>query len=369
VGRYREAERLVDERLGSNPKPERDANALISSQRRLALAQGKFDVAHEATERLKAFSPEPAAYFSNKGFVYFLQDDLAQAEQMYSRMLESANKLTRMRACEYLASVSLSQGKIEEAKQRTRQAIDLLDSRDDYDAAMEKPYRRLLAYLERLSGRLPEALEEIELAYGAGENKGLIQVLPVLYLRALVTLEIGRTGEFERQVEEIREYLDPDRFPLGSPKYIRLYYDLLGHRELRKKNYGAAVQYFWKAVDFVSPLGGQTFDGDHAKYFFDLAEAYRLANKMGQAAAMYEKVVLLTVSREFSGDLYAKSHYWIGVYNDRWMNSTGTPDVARERRDKALGHYRKFLSLWRDADPLFPEVEDARRRLARLEAR
>ncbi len=51
------------------------------------------------------------------------------------------------------------------------------------------------------------------------------------------------------------------------------------------------------------------------------------------------------------------------------MSSTATPALARERRLKAVGYYRKFLDLWGDADPIFPEVEDARQRLARLEAR
>lgn len=33
---------------------------------------------------------------------------------------------------------------------------------------------------------------------------------------------------------------------------------------------------------------------------------------------------------------------------------------------KAIEHYEKFLSLWKDADPDFPEVEDAKERLAAL---
>jgi tetratricopeptide (TPR) repeat protein len=368
MGRYKEAEDLLNDRLGSDPEPGRYTSALLESRYRLALTQGQFDLARDCIERLKGSGPD-AAYYSEQGFIYFLQDDLANAEQMYRKILESDNKRMRMRGFEYLAAVSLARGRIEEAKQRALQAIEQLKSLEDYGAPMEKPLRHLLAYLERLSGRLPEALKEIEMAVETGRNEGLIQVLPVLYLRALITLELGRVEEFGKQAEEIRRLLDGDWAPFGSPRYMRVYYDLLGHRELHKKNYDQAIQYFWKAVDLISPLAAKSVDGDHAKYFFDLAEADRLSGDLSRAVPMYEKAVLLTVSREFSGDLYAKSFYWQGVDAELQMNSSVAPDLVRERREKAMGHYRKFLGLWGNADPIFPEVEDARKRLAALEAR
>jgi len=38
----------------------------------------------------------------------------------------------------------------------------------------------------------------------------------------------------------------------------------------------------------------------------------------------------------------------------------------RRRDGKAIEHYEKFLSLWKDADPRIAEVEDAKKRVAGL---
>ena len=76
---------------------------------------------------------------------------------------------------------------------------------------------------------------------------------------------------------------------------------------------------------------------------------------MERAQEEYERIISLTVGRYFSGDIHAKSFYMLGKIHEQQGNTA-----------KAIEHYEKFLSLWKNADPGIPEVEDARNRLAEL---
>jgi len=63
----------------------------------------------------------------------------------------------------------------------------------------------------------------------------------------------------------------------------------------------------------------------------------------------------LTYPRLWDGDIYTKSFYMLGNIYERMG-----------KKAEAVEHYEKFLSLWKNADPGIPEVEDARKRLTAL---
>ena len=94
-------------------------------------------------------------------------------------------------------------------------------------------------------------------------------------------------------------------------------------------------------------------------YLFEcLGQAHFRRGDWDKARAAYEMIPRLTNGRVQNGDMYAKSYYWLGQIFER------LGDAAKARE-----HYSKFLDLWKDADPEFSEVGDARARLAALKTR
>ncbi len=83
--------------------------------------------------------------------------------------------------------------------------------------------------------------------------------------------------------------------------------------------------------------------------------AYYKMGDLDKAQEEYEKITSLTTGRIYYGDIYAKSFYMLGKICEE-----------KEWKGKAIEHYEKFLSLWKDADPGLPEVDYAKKRLAGL---
>ena len=74
-----------------------------------------------------------------------------------------------------------------------------------------------------------------------------------------------------------------------------------------------------------------------------------------QAQAEFEKITSTVVDRISYGDCYARSFYELGkIYEQKGW------------KGKAIENYEKFLDLWKNADPEFTEVEDAKKRLSEL---
>jgi tetratricopeptide (TPR) repeat protein len=121
--------------------------------------------------------------------------------------------------------------------------------------------------------------------------------------------------------------------------------------ELKLKNFPSAIKSFKEALSL------QTSDphDKRADYVESLAIAYNASGDIDKAQAEYERIVSSSSGRSAFGDVYAQSFYELGkIYEQKGW------------KGKAIEKYEKFLDLWKDADEVYPEPEDARKRLAAL---
>jgi tetratricopeptide (TPR) repeat protein len=95
------------------------------------------------------------------------------------------------------------------------------------------------------------------------------------------------------------------------------------------------------------------FDNDQVIFMDPLALAYFKQGDLDKARKECEKISQLTVGAFYYGDIFAKNFYRLGMICEKQGDKV-----------KAKENYRKFLDLWKDADPGRPEVEDAKKKLA-----
>ena len=94
---------------------------------------------------------------------------------------------------------------------------------------------------------------------------------------------------------------------------------------------------------------------DLSYYSDSLALTYFEKGDLEKAKQEYELLGTMTYGRKDHGEIYAKSYYMLGKIYEQ----------LGKKRD-ARKNYERFLSIWKNADPGLPEVDDAKKRLAGL---
>jgi len=363
AGEYDRATKVLDDYLATHPNVSPN---FLHIRAIYASDQSKFDEGLAFMDKLRSLYPNSVnSVRYSKAPVFITQDNFAGAEEELRRIVDQGEKTEIVYALMGQMAVSLTQGKIDEAKRRAQQSIEL--AKDLGDAEWLKMAHLNIAYLDRLSGNLPDALHEAEEACLNYQEAGIYD-LGALHLRALITLELDQTEEFEKRLAEIKELVEREQYP----KLMRAYFHLLGQRELRKDNLENAIDYFLKALGLLpSPMGKSNADIDSAQYFFSLADAYERAGMWSQALDIYKKIPPYWEQRFNSGDIYAETFCRAGKLYELCSGWPGkTQDQIKDDQAKSIENFRKFLTLWKDADPIFvAKVEDAKKGLAVLEAK
>jgi tetratricopeptide (TPR) repeat protein len=309
------------------------------------LAEGKFELAQAEADKAFLLDPKSNDNFLLKGDILFLQDNLAGAENEYQKLFEAKPENYPWIARRSIASIDLRRGNFEKAIEQRKLQIEL--SQGVGEKSPEASARNALSYLYWKIGKFQLAEAEVDaLAKIAIEENFIFRQVDSLWGRSVLYLEKKNISEAAKTAEEMKKLLDSLLFR----KRIRYYFNLMGIIELKKNDPLKAVKYFEQSVS-LDPSPEIAKDASLLDW---LGLGYFRNGDLEKARQTYDKINS-QLSSKWSGDIYAKSFYMLGR-------------IAEQQGDKvkAAEYYRKFLDLWKDADPGIPEVEDAKKRLTDL---
>jgi len=308
----------------------------------------QFDLAMIEAEKIYLLLPDDPSYI---GDVLLFKGDIAGAEKNYHQVFEK----DRVNGRECLWRIAIIRGKYGEAASLCQQQLaeSKGNKRNEADAfdwvarTLEKAGRygdalQALGQSLQLSAEYRESASESGLPYFPSEQKYN------LFFKGRIQAEMKSFDEAGKTVEELKSLIEKgiNKRELRRPEYI------LGLIELGKKNYRNAADLLARACGRLH-FETQGFGG--VLFFERLARTLYESGDLDKARKEYEKITLLTLGRYDDGDIYAKAFYMLGK-------------IAEQQGDKARAreNYRKFLDLWKDADPGLPEVPDAKARLVAL---
>jgi len=315
---------------------------------RVYLLQRDYANARTEINRSIDLNPDfPFAYFT-RGMFSQCQNDWTNAYEDYDHLLNSKLPSARLMGNMGLVNLYINRGNFLKAKLQANQGIELAKKYKQSD--WETWFRFSFAYAHLRTGNLKKALEEIEKALTiAREMENLSTQRSVHLLKGFVYVHSHQLDEAQKTADRLDALTQ-----IGSNKnVVRQSYLLKGAIESKKGNFSSAVKLISDAIALL-PFERE-FSDNHAIFLETLADAYYKSGDLDKASETYEKIIVLTLSRIQTGDIYAKSFYRLGEISEEQGNTA-----------KALENYEKFLDLWKDADPGIAEVEDAKKRLTNL---
>ncbi len=342
--RYQEAQELLEGYIAKFGDNEEAHRSLADNY----IARGQLEAAMAEAEKASLINPKDYRNLRLIGDIHLYQGNLFKAEEEYQRMLEVKEPAAAGYRLQRLIHLSFLQGKLARANDLLQLGLDL--SKQVRQNIWEALFLNYLARGKYFSGDYEGALKDCDAAWDlAAEADYPGAQRNTLYIKSQIYLKMGAVKEAQQVADELSILIEGGIYK----KIIRLYYNLQGKIELEKNNYSEAIDYFERAIALL--YGGPLTIG--ADYIEPLALAYYASGDLEKARKEYEKIIRMTSGRLGHGVIYAHSFYQLG----KICQQLG--DIAKAREN-----YRKFLDLWKDADPGMAELEDAEKRLAGLKS-
>jgi len=341
IGEYENAIAAINEYIKLAP----DEPNPYDTKGDICSRNGRVGPAVEAFRKALSIKPDFPSSMWNLAHLQLQVQEYAEADSIYSAMLRSTDVNVRSSARLYMPYTSLSQGKFNDALRIMDQGIaaDRAEQPTGLPLINEAYKHFLKAWTYSALGDYDQALQAIRMDMDIQRRNYPQAVVYHRHYYAQILAESGAFAEAEAVADSLRNDMEERGFDLDA------YWLAAGYIEFARGNPDGAIENFEKVPD-----ESRVFDID-----FYLARAYLDAGRLADAVALFEDMLKgYSTWRAFCTIYNIKVHYYLGIaYEEsRWT-------------DRAVEQYEKFLTIWKNADPGIPEVEDAKARLAALQGR
>jgi serine/threonine protein kinase/tetratricopeptide (TPR) repeat protein len=310
------------------------------------IKQNRLDLAAKELEKAEMLAPDDHNNRALRGDLLYLKGDLPRAEAEYRALLKEKLPLARYMGYTGLFNLCLLEGRYGDI---IKMFVAFSEQTRSSGAAMaEWNGHMAVAYALWQAGRPEAAIDECDRAYGIySGDVDFGYKRRTLEMKGFACIAAKRIDRAEETAGELKSLVEKGL----NRRAMRKYDHLMGAIELARNNTPKALEHLERAVQSL-PYG--PFEKD-AWPIITLAQAYFQAGDLPKAREQYEIITKMTTGRLGNDDDFARSFYHLGRIDEK----LGDKATARE-------NYRKFLDLWKNADPGRPEVEDAKKRLAGL---
>jgi serine/threonine protein kinase/Tfp pilus assembly protein PilF len=336
-----------------------DANP-IDSLAEQYFRMGRLDEAIANYKRALDIKPDFAVGY-RIAYMYALKEDYAESmkwvEQYISSVPSPGNKAEGFL---WKGVYNFLLGKKERAFSNLLRADKLAEEAGDWPRKVALDYTRGWWYFEL--GELELGKEYLHKAWDvmlsdSPESKGW--QAGYNFSIGLVEVKQGEIDSARSRMDKIKSLL-PELTP-ASRKIRTFHHDWLQAEILMAQDSPRkAIEILEKIVPSDVPSMYTDNIGPYNMPFIRdvLARAYHQNGELGKAISEYETKITFNPESKDRHLIHPKYHYFLAkLYQEKGLSA------------KAIGQYDIFLQLWKDADPVLPELQDAKKRLNSLKSK
>ena len=299
----------------------------------------------------KAFSLNPAealgSYVNNEyGFLLVRTGKIEEARKNFESMIAQPDNSKKARGYRSLGLLQMYQGQYSAAQDSLKEAVTL-NKAFKYKLSELRDHLHLAINFRRK--RQNEAFEKEMAAVNMIQRE--IKIEPTFLLKiGKIYARLNRIREADRLLESIKSLIGDVLAASGVSRSNQTdqasFYMLKGEIALAQQQFEEAINSFGMAANL---RGMMLEDG--------LALAYFKSGNLDKSIEKYLEFLKTDVLGYEGQDLWILAHYQLGRLYELKGESA-----------EAVKYYERFLDIWKEADPGFPEVEDAKKRLANLKS-